>query len=138
MVALEDLGVEKFYIYARNQLKVEENLPRLDSNKVEIMMLNDTTNLEDIGLVINSTPIGQGRLSEETPIDIEILKTLPKTATVYDLIYADTRLIKDAQELGLNTINGKEMLIRQAMKSIQHWTKTEPTEELYKVMEAAF
>ena len=138
LVALDDLGVEKFYIYARNQLKVEENLPRLDSNKVEIMMLDDATNLQDIGLLINSTPVGQGRLSEETPMDIEILQTLPQTATVYDLIYSDTRLIKDAQELGLNTINGKEMLIRQAMKSIQHWTCTEPTEELYKVMEAAF
>lgn len=138
LIALEDLGLEKVYIYARNKSKVEDNLPRLNKNFLEINMLDEATNLEEIELLINSTPVGQGRLSEECPIDTETLKTLPKTATVYDLIYTDTKMIEAAKSLGLNTINGKEMLIRQAMHSIKHWTQAELTEDLYKVMEAAF
>ena len=138
LIALEDLGLERIFIYARNQLKVEENLPRLNSCVLDIRLLSDATELEEIDLLINCTPIGQGRLSEQSPIDTESLKTLPKTATVYDLIYSDTKLLREAKELGLNTINGKEMLIRQAMHSIKHWTGKELTDELYSVMEEAF
>ena len=118
--------------------EVEENLPKLSKNLLEIHMLDEATDLADIELLINSTPVGQGRLSEQSPIDLEVLKTLPKSATVYDLIYSDTKLIEEAKSLGLNTINGKEMLVRQAMHSIKHWTHKEPTEELYKVMSEAF
>lgn len=138
LVALQDLGLEKIYIYARNKSKVEDNLPKLSKNLLEIHMLDEATELPEIELLINSTPVGQGRLSEQTPIDLSVLKTLPKSATVYDLIYSDTKLIKEAQSIGLKTINGKEMLIRQAMHSIKHWTKIEPTEELYQIMSEAF
>jgi shikimate dehydrogenase len=138
LVALEDLGLEKIHIYARNKTKVEDNLPRLNRNLLEIHMLDEATELTGINLLINSTPVGQARLSEQSPIDTNVLETLPKSATVYDLIYSDTKLIQEAKELGLNTINGKEMLVRQAMHSIKHWTKQELTEDLYKVMSKAF
>jgi shikimate dehydrogenase len=138
LVALEDLGLEKIYIYARNKSKVEDNLPRLNRNVLEIKMLDEATDLSEIDLLINSTPVGQGRLSEQSPIDLQTLETLPKTATVYDLIYSDTKLINEAKSIGLKTINGKEMLIRQAMYSINHWTKAPLTDDLYKAMSEAF
>jgi shikimate dehydrogenase len=138
LIALEDLGLENVEIYARNQLKVEENLPRLSSNFLNIKTLNEATDLSEIDILINCTPIGQGRLSEQSPIDLEVLETMPKTALVYDLIYTNTKLLEAAKELGLKTINGKVMLIRQAMHSIHHWTKVEPNDELYSVMEKAF
>ena len=138
LVALEDLNVKDINIYARNITKVEENLPKFLKSITEVQLLTEATNLEDYDLLVNTTPLGQGRLSNEMPLNYAVLETLPKCATVYDLIYNDTNLIKAAQELGINTINGKEMLVRQAMHSIKHWTAQDVPEDVYQEMAIAF
>lgn len=138
IVALEDLGLNEITIYARNLTKVEENLPKAKRSMIKVELLDEAADLTDINLLINCTPIGQGRLSDQMPINKEILETLEKNAIVYDLIYEDTKLLQTAKELGLNTISGKEMLIRQAMHSIKIWTGKDINEDLYSVMNDAF
>jgi shikimate 5-dehydrogenase len=47
---------------------------------------------------------------------------------VYDLVYnpSVTRLLREAAEMGCQTIGGLEMLVAQAHEQFQWWTGTKP------------
>ncbi|MDR1664773.1 MAG: shikimate dehydrogenase [Clostridiales bacterium] len=70
------------------------------------------------GLFINATPLGMEGCPEDWK-DLSFLRKLPKDAAVYDLIYnpRKTRLLREAETLGLTAINGLDMLIYQAILS---------------------
>lgn len=81
-------------------------------------------------LVINATSAGL-RPTDEPPID---LTTLPNVAAVYDMIYnpPQTKLLRQADFLGLPYAHGLSMLVHQGAKSLEHWsgipaTRTAPT-----------
>jgi shikimate 5-dehydrogenase len=71
-------------------------------------------------LLINCTPVGQYPRVDETPV--------PRAALtgryVYDLVYNPraTRLLRDAESLGCQTIGGLEMLVAQAQEQFEWWT----------------
>lgn len=67
-------------------------------------------------LLINATPLGMHGVAEDFP-SFDFLERLPGHATVIDLIYnpACTGLLLAADRLGLQTINGLDMLIYQAL-----------------------
>ena len=71
-------------------------------------------------IVINATSVGL-RESDPAPID---LARLPRPAVVYDMIYnpPETRLLADAQALGLPRAHGLSMLVHQGAKSLEIWT----------------
>lgn len=83
--------------------------------------------LEDIDILINTTPIGME--SEECPIDERI--TLSKQILVYDIVYKphNTQLIKWAIKNELEVIYGIEMLINQALQAFYIWTGIQPSGE---------
>lgn len=136
--ALRDIGIKQIDIYARNPIKVEQDFENSSLVNLEIKTLRNDIDLKPYNLVINCTPIGQGRLSHETPLSQELLSSLEKNSFIYDLIYSDTRLLQEAREIGLQTINGKDMLIWQAIYAIQHWLDIEADQKLYDVMSEAF
>lgn len=81
-------------------------------------------------LVINATSAGL-RETDEPPVD---LTALPNVAAVYDMIYnpPQTKLLRQADFLGLPHANGLSMLVHQGAKSLEHWsgvpaTQTAPT-----------
>ena len=67
-------------------------------------------------LLINATTLGMTGVSEDFKT-LEFLRALPKGALVCDLIYSPvcTALLKQAQQLGLDTQNGLGMLVYQAL-----------------------
>lgn len=71
-------------------------------------------------LVINATSSGL-KDTEPAPID---LRALPRPAAVYDMIYnpPQTRLLRDAVELGLAQANGLGMLVHQGAKALEIWS----------------
>jgi shikimate dehydrogenase len=71
-------------------------------------------------LIINTTPIGLN--NESSPLKSNFIM---KNAFVFDIIYKPlyTDLLKNAKEAGSNIIFGYEMLIHQAAKSFEIWTK---------------
>ena len=71
-------------------------------------------------IVINATSAGL-RESDPAPID---LARLPRPAAVYDMIYnpPETRLLAEAQALGLPRAHGLSMLVHQGAKSLEIWT----------------
>jgi 3-dehydroquinate dehydratase/shikimate dehydrogenase len=72
-------------------------------------------------LVVNTTPVGSGAQIEQSPATREQLNGV---RCVYDLIYnpKETRLLREARELGCETLGGLEMLVAQAKLQFQLWT----------------
>ena len=75
-------------------------------------------------VLINCTPIGMYPRVDETPVAADQLTG----RHVYDLVYnpATTRLLREADAAGCQTIGGLEMLVAQAREQFQWWTGTKP------------
>lgn len=80
--------------------------------------------LPEATLLVNATSLGWRE--GELPLDRGLLATLPESALVFDLTYRDTPLLRMARELGLATLDGLEMLVRQGAESFRCWTGLEP------------
>jgi shikimate dehydrogenase len=84
-------------------------------------------------VLINATSIGLG--SDESPIPAEILTP---DLLVLDLIYAQTRLLRDAQAAGCTTADGEMMLLHQGAASFTLWTgQPAPIDVMHEALIAA-
>ena len=74
-------------------------------------------------IVVNATPVGMYPNTGESAIDITHLK---KCEAVLDVIYnpAKTKLILDAEKMGIKAVNGLGMLVAQAKKACELFTDT--------------
>lgn len=90
---------------------------------------------KDADVIVNTTPVGMYPENGETPVDLKIFTRL---SGVLDLIYnpSVTRLIYDAEKLGIPAINGLSMLSAQAKKACELFLgqdiETDPTPEIVK------
>lgn len=89
----------------------------------------DKNNLPNVDIFINAT-------SASLDSKAELLVSegwLKKVSLVFDLMYGETMLTKTAKELGVKTIDAKEMLLYQAMKQFKIFTGREaPVEAMAK------
>ena len=76
----------------------------------------------DAELLVNTTPVGMYPGNGESPVD---LNGLPNLKLVLDVIYnpARTRLILDAEAKGIPCRSGLLMLVAQAARACELWTK---------------
>jgi shikimate dehydrogenase len=79
----------------------------------------------DAHVIINATSVGMYPNNRESPLPKELLKP---GMTVMDIVYAPlkTKLLREAEERGCQTINGLEMLARQGAAQFQIWTGRKP------------
>lgn len=85
---------------------------------------NNYSNLhrhQDAAIIVNTTPVGMYPETLRSPLDLE---TFPNLEGVLDIIYnpARTKLLLDAQNRGLVTMNGLWMLVAQAKESAEWFT----------------
>ena len=75
----------------------------------------------DARLLINATPVGMYPASDVSPLD---LRNFPCLEGVLDLIYNPprTKLLQQAESLGLTAVNGLYMLVEQARLSAELFT----------------
>ena len=128
VLGLSDKGISTVDIYTRNipnsidyMAYLRRKFPNITFTAYHIDKIKD---LSKYDIIVNTTPIGmQGRSADLTPVESYMLKTLQKHAVVYDVIYnpRKTILLKLAEELGLQTINGADMLIYQAVAAQKIW-----------------
>jgi len=80
----------------------------------------ETEDLE-ADVIINATSVGMYPRDRETPVPKGLLK---KGMTVMDIVYQPlrTKLIREANRRGCFTVNGLEMLVRQAAAQFEIWT----------------
>jgi len=99
------------------------------SDKISFEALNNPTlikQVQDASLLINATTVGTYPNNTESIWPEN--EALPKDLFVFDLVYnpAETTLLQQAKKSGARGINGLEMLVQQAAKSIEHWTNIKP------------
>lgn len=100
----EDCGAREIVVVSRNG---ENNYHNLDRHY-------------DADIIVNTTPVGMYPNNGERLIDLSQFR---KLECVLDLIYnpCKTRLLLDAEELGIPFANGLTMLVAQALRSAEQF-----------------
>lgn len=75
-------------------------------------------------LLVNATRVGLGG----TSLDTDFLASMPQQAIVYDIVYGTgpTRLVRDADAIGLRTVDGIAMVMHQAVEGFHRWFGQRP------------
>ena len=123
----------KFYLFNKTK-------PSKISPYIQFRLLNRDNLGEKISffdLVINTTSVGSSLSKKQSPIPIELISEIKKSAIIYDIIYEPkhTELLERANKLGLKTINGLRMNMIQAVLAYAYTNETALSkEEILKIM----
>ncbi|MBD3157510.1 MAG: shikimate dehydrogenase [Candidatus Lokiarchaeota archaeon] len=128
--ALSSLKAGNILIYNRTLRKARELVQDLEeffstSLAAAIFPVREDS-LREYDLLLNCTPVGmKGHSVGETPIKKELLRD---DLVVMDLIYnpVETRLLKEANNVGCRTVDGIALLIQQGAISFEKWTGLKP------------
>jgi shikimate dehydrogenase len=107
------------------------NLPECQAS-VSASTLNEgdlKTALRDTDILVNATPVGMRPSVDETPVDGGLLRP---ELFVFDSVYnpLKTRLLREAEERGAETLSGVDMLVYQGAAAFRLWTGREAPEKL--------
>jgi shikimate dehydrogenase len=82
-------------------------------------------------ILINATPIGMYPKVDETPVPKNLLHD---DLFVFDVVYnpLETRLMKQAAEIGCKTLGGLDMLVNQGILAFEWWLNKKPSKDLMK------
>lgn len=99
------------YVAEKNGAREIVVISRSGENNYENISLHSNADI-----IVNTTPVGMYPNNSKSPIDLTEFKTCKK---VLDLIYNPSRtvLLQQAEELGIDCINGLYMLVCQAIRS---------------------
>lgn len=137
IVALQDLGFGVIRIANRSPERAASLARDLDRNGTVSTTPWDAlaAQLPSARLLVNATSLGWHE--GELPLDDASLGLLPETATVVDLTYRETDLLRLARARGFGAVDGLDMLIHQGAKSFQLWTGFEaPVPQMRAAVEA--
>ncbi len=124
VAGLTDVGA-RVTIYNRTAKKAESLAKEFNTRAASV---DELTNM-DATVVVNCTSLGMSPNIDTTPLPEGVLK---ESMTVFDTVYnpIQTRLLKQAEEVGAKTVSGAEMFIRQAMAQYRIYIGDEPDEDL--------
>ena len=91
-----------------------------------VVFVDSLSRIRSSDLIINATPLG---LKEEDPLPVD-LRLLSKDQVIYDLIYWDTTLVREARAIGCRAVNGLGMLLWQGVLAFRIWTGITPPVEI--------
>jgi shikimate dehydrogenase len=120
--ALGKLGA-RVSVYSRRKEKAGDLVRDMCALFPACGAVDDPSELSDIDLLVNTTPVGMAPLADLSPWPVDA--PLPSCRLVYDLIYdpRKTRLMRTAEEAGVPAVSGIGMLLRQATFSFETWTR---------------
>ena len=103
--------------------KEVEALELTDENLVKV--------LEKADILVNATSVGMSPNVDETPVSLDLLKP---SLIVFDIVYnpIKTRLLREAEAAGAETIGGLDMLVWQGALAFEKWTGLKAPVELMK------
>jgi shikimate dehydrogenase len=136
VVGLAQLGCLKIYVVGRDRQKLWQFAQSWKNTQLTATLgiyfwdqLSEI--IEETELLINTTPIGMFPNINDSPMESILFSRMPENAIAYDLIYTPnpTQFLKNAQQQGLITIDGLEMLVQQGAVALQLWLqKTVPVD----------
>ena len=94
------------------------------SKKENAVTYEECIRHKDVDVVVNASPKGMYPDNGESPLD---LSNFPNCKAVVDVIYnpLKTRLLQQAEQLGMKAVNGLEMLVAQVKFAVEHFLSTE-------------
>ncbi len=124
VLALIDAGLKKIIIINRTRQRADDLAAMMANGCISGDFAELPKYLKQTDLMINTTSLG---MKGQPRLDIDI-SMLPKTAIVTDIVYnpLKTRLLKDAEALGLTTVDGIGMLLHQAVPGFEKWFGIRP------------
>jgi len=75
----------------------------------------------DADLVVNTTSVGLH--GERVPLDWSSAR---ESTVAYDMVYGQTRFLEEAVRQGLETVDGKPLLVAQGARSFAWWLEIDP------------
>lgn len=139
-IAFAQIGVSGVDFYARNIINAQDMVNFLRNSFSEVTFnlkqMQSLRDLSDTKMLVNSTPVGmRGKAMGVSPIEEDVLKTLPKDSAVYDIVYnpLKTAFIKLAQKNGYRAITGLDMFVHQGAKAFEIWTGQKAKPEVMKM-----
>lgn len=124
-VALVQAGIDRLVVVNRTPERAElllgDLLAAADADPRLFALAPDDPQLAELvaeaTLIINATSLGWQ--PDETPLAATLI---PPGALVFDMVYRQTRLLREAAARGARTLDGRGMLVRQAALSFERWT----------------
>lgn len=104
---------------------------KVDVSALELNRGNLETALAGAGIVVNATSLGMSPNVDATPIPSELLRP---GIILYDIVYnpLKTRLVREAEAAGAETVSGIDMLVWQGVLAFEKWTGQKPPREVMK------
>jgi 3-dehydroquinate dehydratase/shikimate dehydrogenase len=116
VAGLRDCGC-RVTIYNRTPEKARRLAAEFDADAAPL----DERVRPDTQIVVNGTSLGMHPHTTDTPLEAHRLKP---EMLVFDTVYnpVETRLLREARELGCQTVDGVTMFVNQAAAQFQRWT----------------
>lgn len=92
-----------------------------DAVKVDIVSEEElVARVKDIDCVINTTSVGMSPNGKSSPLSAEIFND---NMLAFDLVYnpVKSKFLENAEQQGASTVNGLQMLVAQAVYSVEIW-----------------
>ncbi len=122
----------KVYIYNRTKSKalaIKEQMNKYGF--IEVLNKIEENLSDKVQIIINATSLGLKK-EDPLPFDPEILDS---KHVYYDIVYPETKMIKEASKRGCKAIGGLGMLIWQAAYAFEIWTQIKaPLEAMKKFL----
>jgi len=127
IVSIINRTLKKAESLAATLSKLKECISEVQALPMEHETLKKAVKEADI--LVNTTSVGMFPKSDETLVSKTLLHS---ELFVFDLVYnpPQTRLIREAEEMGAKAINGIPMLVYQGAAAFKLWTGRNPPEEL--------
>jgi shikimate dehydrogenase len=123
-VALLDAGVRELRLINRTPERAQALAEAFGSLLRPLPWKGRAEVLDGISLLVNTTSLG---MTGQPPLELDLAR-LPRSAVVYDLVYAplDTGLLGAARARGNPVVDGLGMLLHQARPGFRAWFGVEP------------
>jgi shikimate dehydrogenase len=137
ILVLDELGFAEVRILARDESKVAASFAAWNESlaasplkvRIRVVSCQSEDAAAPVQLIVNSTPIGQ-RSAEMPPFIRPMLRQLAPGGLLFDMVYARelrmTPLVSLAGELGVEAVDGTDMLVYQAAAAFEIWTGKRP------------
>ena len=114
--------------------ELASKISQIFKREVEALELNEKNLarvLEKADILVNATSVGMSPNIDETPLPANLLKP---GLIVFDIVYnpIKTRLLREAEAAGAQTISGLDMLVWQGALAFEKWTGQKAPVDLMK------
>jgi len=109
-----------------SKLEILQNEIKQNGYEIKIKFLEKLNSkiMKNIDVIINTTPLGMGKTSQISPIDIELIK---KKHILFDIIYSPdvTKFLDAGIAKGCTVVKGAKMLLYQGVLQFELWNEQE-------------